>query len=357
MIADITYSELDELSSKLRLVESLEIENPFFPTYKFFKRKLASVNSVQKLRNKLDSWAILLEAHSIPIRNASVLAVGCGCGLECVYLRILGAKEVVGLEADPMFTTGMGRLFESLQVKNEVRPLLQDIHHYEDSERYDVIITVDAVSHMYDYQLYLRQCYRLLNKSGRLLIIDDNNKLNFLRRREVVQIWENWEKKGATYEDQAGVIRRINSYEEDRMEFIREEYPELSPEVSMKLAQRTSGLRRPEIRDAVNEYKRTRQLPRHPYVRGTMAYDSRLDMPKEIQFNPYTFARVMYRWGFRNIVHMPGLIRPSSLSRRLLLRVIRYLRFVAYITYSKGFSISGSKSVEAVQGFAGSINN
>lgn len=343
MIASWAYSELEELSSKLRQVENLEIENPFFPTYKFFKRKLSSVNSVHKLKNKLDSWAILLDAHSISIRNASVLAVGCGCGLECVYLRFLGAREVVGLDADPMFTTGMDRLFESLQVKNEVRPLLQDIHRYEDLDRYDVIITVDAVSHMYDYQLYLRQCYRLLKKSGRLLIVDDNNKLNFFRHREVVQIWENWEKKGATYEDQAGAIRHINSYEEDRFEFIRDENPELSVDVCRVLAQHTSGLRRAEIRNAVGEYKRSRQLPRCKYVRGTMAYDSRLDMPKEIQFNPYTFARVMSRLRFRNVVHMPGLIRPSSVSRRMLLRMMVFFKFIAYITYSKGFSISGSK--------------
>lgn len=337
------HEELKKLSSQIQQIEVLEQENPFFPTYKFFKRKLKTINSIEKLKHKLDSWSTLLGVHLISIKNAKVLAVGCGSGLECVYFRFLGAKEVCGLDVNPMFTTGMHRLFRQLELEETVRPLLMDIHNYNNSDLYDVIITVDAVSHMYDYQLFLKQCYRLLNPSGRLLIVDDNNKLNLMRRKEVFEIWESWEKKGATYEDQQGVERRINSYEEDRFEFIHHEYPELTIETCKSLAQHTSGLRQIEIRKAVEAYRMNHRMPGHIYKRGEMAYDSRLDMPKEIQFNPYMLANIMQKSGYRRVVHAPGLIRATSVSRRLLLYMILFMKFFAYISYSKGFSISGSK--------------
>ncbi|MCK6541626.1 class I SAM-dependent methyltransferase [bacterium] len=300
------------------------------------------MDTESNLNRKLLAWKTILSLHGIDVENKKVLVAGCGAGWECVYMFTLGAKEVVGLEVMEMFVKGMEKMFPILGLPPTVKPILQDIHTYTQDSYYDLILTVDAISHMYDHKLFLSSCFKLLAPNGLLLIIDDNNALNYRRRKEVENIWESWEKKGLDLKSNDGKTKHINSYEEDRYEYISERFPELSKEAKF-LAERTANFNRQQIDNAILNYKKTGIMPNSMYRRGVMAYDSKYDMPKEKQFNPYILAIEMRREKFINTLHLPSLITTDTFVRKAIVKALIILKVFSYFLFSKGFSISGRK--------------
>ncbi|HMV26039.1 MAG TPA: class I SAM-dependent methyltransferase [bacterium] len=339
-----TKISIDDLFERIQLVKKINAEQPLFPSYeKYFDRKINTMSSVSKLNRKLLAWDTILRYHGIDLENKKVLVVGCGAGWECVYMYAMGAKEVVGLEVMEMFVKGMEKMFPILGLHPTVKPILQDIHTYSLDSYYDLILTVDAISHMYDHKLFLSSCFKLLAPNGSLLIIDDNNALNYRRRKEVANIWESWEKYGLDLKSNDGKTMHINSYEQDRYEYIVERFPELSKEAK-SLAERTANFNRQQIDNAILKYKKTGIMPNSVYRRGVMAYDSKYDMPKEKQFNPYTLAHEIRSARFENAIHLPDLITTDTFFRKNVVKMLIVFKPFSYFFVSKGFSVSGRKS-------------
>lgn len=317
---------------------------PYFPSYNFFfKKKCHGIDSRAKLERKLWNWYSILTLHGIEVRDRDVLVAGCGSGVECILLALLGARPITALEVVKEFVEGMTGYLADLQMDLGMEPVHHDFHTLPREPRYDLVLTVDAISHMYNYRTFLETGYHLLRRGGRILILDDNNKLNWARRRELREIWQNWESEGRTMEDGRGGQIRFNSYEEDRLALIQEAFPHIEETMARDLAKRTSGMRWGDLHESVVRFLQEGTKPEKFYVKGTMAYDTKLDMPKELPFNPYALAGEMRHIGFRSVRHYPEIIAMTSAIRRLFVRIVRLGKPWMYLFWSKGFSISGKK--------------
>ncbi len=173
--------------------------------------------------------------------------------------------------------------------------------------------------------------------------MDDNNSLNIKGNTQRSKIWERWEKKGANYTDDEGNEYKAPSYRNDRLDLIQLNYKNLSKKELNTLAANTASMTQEELFKSVEDYLETKFFPEHSYRKGTLAFDTRLNMPKERPFNPYKLAKEMNRVAYRKIRDYPRLLRKTSYFRTLDYYFFIYFKPLTYILISDYFSISGSK--------------
>ena len=103
-------------------------------------------------------------------RGARVLDVGCGLGGTAIYLnKVLGAT-VTGITISPTQV----ELGSTLAKYNgaDVRLLLMDAEAIEIEDRFDIVWSVEAISHLARRRHFLRSIARLLERGGKLVIAD-----------------------------------------------------------------------------------------------------------------------------------------------------------------------------------------
>ena len=239
------------------------------------------------------------------VRDKRVLDAGCGYGLFLVVCGLHGARALHGVDTD---ATPM----RFAQVYGDVLPdsLAERLHvegadvarlPFED-ESFDIVTSVEAISHYLDVDGALEEFARVLGPGGAVIISDGNNGLN---RRYSATIRELW----AAAEDGPG-YREIGGhavgkpYSDRRAEIIRAHAPGLSEADVSRLAAATSGYVRDEVRQATDEYARTgtaphpRRLPNEVPVDPDGATHERL-------FDPFELGRTIAQHGFHD-VHVEG---------------------------------------------------
>ena len=98
-----------------------------------------------------------------PLKNLSVLDIGCGCGLMSEPITRLGGK-VTGIDASEKNIKVAQLHAEKNNLK--INYLNKSPENLDDIEKYDVILNLEIVEHVEDLQLYLKSCSRLLKKNG-----------------------------------------------------------------------------------------------------------------------------------------------------------------------------------------------
>ena len=98
-----------------------------------------------------------------PLKNLSVLDIGCGGGLMSEPITRLGGK-VTGIDASEK-NIKVAKLHAE---KNNltINYLNKSPENLNDKEKYDVILNLEIVEHVEDLQLYLKSFSRLLKKNG-----------------------------------------------------------------------------------------------------------------------------------------------------------------------------------------------
>ncbi len=127
--------------------------------------------------------------HIFDVTNAGgkrVLDVGCGFGLISIHFGVFGSQRVVGTDLDADKIHVFQKLLELLHISN-VEPKLGDILDLEVSERFDVAICNEVISHVRNFELCLERIYRCLEHGGVLYISDCNNSLNLLHKKEMAK--------------------------------------------------------------------------------------------------------------------------------------------------------------------------
>ena len=102
------------------------------------------------------------------LAGREVLDLGCGAGLQAVALAQGGARRVVGIEIAPESTDAGRRLAMEAGVADrvEIRATLDD----DDTARFDLIISQNAMEHFRDPRTVLAQMKRVLAPGGSILI-------------------------------------------------------------------------------------------------------------------------------------------------------------------------------------------
>ena len=111
---------------------------------------------------------------STPLKNISILDIGCGGGLLCEPLKRLGA-EVTGIDASS----------NNIEVaKLHAKEIGLDIEYIHSSpeninleNEFDVILSMEVVEHVSDVNFFIEKCSKLVKKNGIVFISTINKNL------------------------------------------------------------------------------------------------------------------------------------------------------------------------------------
>jgi ubiquinone/menaquinone biosynthesis C-methylase UbiE len=231
-------------------------------------------------------------AHFDP-NGKKVLEVGSGFGLVLVWLASSGAcahgVEIVSWMVDDV-RTYLARLPAEIRNSMTVRQGGASELPYEDSS-FDLVLSVEALSHYLDYQPFLAEAHRVLRQGGKLLVVDGNNGLNPFTRRYCKRIWALHERDMLDQDDPWLFVPK-------RQRIIYESFPEIDASEAHALALRTAGMVREEIYESVHTYLASGKLPQNVYTPGQLSVHPEHEMVMERLFNPFSLAREIRSHGF-----------------------------------------------------------
>lgn len=238
------------------------------------------------------------------IYNASVLDIGCGFGWESLLLSLIGNNKVIANDIKESMTSVVDQRIAAMQevlgTKPNVSSLLGDICKLKLNRGiFDVIYSNEAIEHCHSLEAMFENCYGLLKRGGRLLIINDSNCLNRITVKKNVSMWKlrdsSWEfiekvKKERPVENQG-----IEPYEVMRKKIIKNSNPSLLEGDVERIAKATAGLVRQEIESISRQYNGG-VLPAPPALSWcrnpvTGEYCERL-------LDPYEVLKILKKIGF-----------------------------------------------------------
>lgn len=258
--------------------------------------------------------------------NKRILEVGAGFGWDAAALALIGNNEVVASDILPSMIDGMSDCVDTMKKKGSpipITPMQGDICMLDlPDESFDGIFSTEAIEHVHDLSLMFHNCYRLLKRRCRAVIVNDSNRYNEEARQHS---WEGWTDRDQSWEHIEWLKKEIRPVEHKdarpygvmREDIIRSAAPGLSDDDVTKLRHATAGMIKGEIEDAVAKYQRDRRVPtrdefgwcRNP---ETGEYSERL-------LDPFELKRMLQDTGFN--------VQLRHVYRKMPLRLLNGVQF------------------------------
>lgn len=284
----------------------------------------------------------LFELSQKSIKGKKILDVGCGFGIDGVILSVLGASEVHGIDNKPQWIDTINRYIKELKWEISLKVQSGYASHLPYQDNYfDVLISIEAISHFRDLEKFIPEAYRVLKKDGALIISDGNNGANGMTRHQTYKIWERFE-NGPLSENYYGhPIKK--TFKEMRRELIKKKYPNMGGGEVDLIVENTFGMGKDQLYQACDNYVRNGINPNRPYKRRQPPFNPVADGYIERLIHPKRFARQMRNQGFRVSVysHFGG-----AGSRNILYFLNKVLRFFTPITiyFARSFKMVAVKT-------------
>ena len=142
-------------------------EGKFKPLHKFnpIRIKYIKDNIIQHFN---------IKSKKMPLKNISILDVGCGGGLISVPMKRLGAN-VVGIDAS-LKNINVAKIF-SKEKKLEIKYICSSPEKLKIKKKFDVLLMLEIVEHVDDINLFIKQSSKFLKKNGLMFIATLNKTL------------------------------------------------------------------------------------------------------------------------------------------------------------------------------------
>lgn len=289
---------------------------------------------IRSIRNKLGRFAEGLE-------NKTVLDIGCGFGLTCTTIAALGAKSVHGIDNFQPMADTFRAYAPTLAIGDRLHPAKGPADRLPyDTGQFDIVMTVEALSHIANTKGYMAEAHRVLKPGGVLLIADDNNAANPSVVKRNKEIWEAFE-NGPPTTDIHGHTVRV-PYIRDRERILKEACPSLSEDEVQKLGLNTAYMTRDEILDAARRYLDDRTLPNSRYTPDRCPIQPETGHTMEALLDPYDLKAALDGLGFKakvkpyffgesrgGLIYQANQMLGRLLTEQLLFRYCEGLRVIA----------------------------
>ena len=144
------------------------------PNGKFKPLHLFNPARIKFIKEKLISHFRLNSEDNEPLRNMSILDVGCGGGLLCEPLKRLGAN-VTGIDASKnnieiakIHAKEMGLNINYVNCSPE---------NLKFNKKFNVILNMEVIEHVSDVNLFIQNCSKLNKKNGIMFVATINKNL------------------------------------------------------------------------------------------------------------------------------------------------------------------------------------
>jgi SAM-dependent methyltransferase len=229
-------------------------------------------------------------------QNKIILDAGCGFGIVTLIIRMMGAKEIHGIDLyQPMMET-FNKIIRHLPEIEGVFPKYGDVINtgYK-NDYFDFILSNEAISHYYDIPNFLKEMWRVLKPGGILFISDGNNGANVYRRLQTYRIWDRFENGPSGYVVQHEVG---TPYHAIRAQIIRESFPILGEKEIELIAKGTFGYCKNEIIKAGREFLQNGIEPESTYKFGNPPIDPNTCMYIERIIDPWWLKKELKKSGY-----------------------------------------------------------
>jgi len=239
----------------------------------------------------------LFELAKRPVKGCKILDVGCGFGIDSVIFAADGAESVHGIDVNPDWIDCIHKYMKELKWDLPIYTKPGDASHLDfDDNSFDVVLSVEAISHYHDPDTFLREAHRVLKVGGSLIVSDGNNGANPQVRKKTFEIWDRFE--NGPIADSFHGHRIEQPFVEMRKEIISESFSELPADDIEFLAKNTFGFGDKDILEAVEKYVADGAKPDSPFKPGEPAFNPRKNDYIEQLFDPRELAGRMEKIGF-----------------------------------------------------------
>ena len=142
-------------------------EGKFKPLHKFnpIRIKYIKDNIIQHFN---------IKSKKMPLKNISILDIGCGGGLISVPMKRLGAN-VIGIDAS-LKNINVAKIF-SKEKNLEIKYICSSPEKLKIKKKFDVLLMLEIVEHVDDINLFIKQSSKFLKKNGLMFIATLNKTL------------------------------------------------------------------------------------------------------------------------------------------------------------------------------------
>ena len=144
------------------------------PSGKFKPLHLFNPARITFIKDKLISHFKLDQKSHEPLKNLNILDIGCGGGLLCEPLNRLGAK-ISGIDASA--NNIKAAKLHAKEMNLNINYIHSSPENFKLNKKFDVILNMEIVEHVYDLNLFIKNCSYLIEKNGIMFVATINKNL------------------------------------------------------------------------------------------------------------------------------------------------------------------------------------
>ncbi len=128
----------------------------------------------------IKEWENFLKIK-IPVKDKTVLEIGCGGGWYLAQMLDLGAKKVIGIEIEESIIEKSEEVFKRLELQNyEFHMIDENFFNFLPSRSVDMVIEITVFQHILEEITlrYMKETSKILKKDGMMLsqfLLNDSN--------------------------------------------------------------------------------------------------------------------------------------------------------------------------------------
>jgi 2-polyprenyl-6-hydroxyphenyl methylase / 3-demethylubiquinone-9 3-methyltransferase len=144
------------------------------PNGKFKPLHLFNPTRIKYIKEKLSSHFNLDPKSPQPLKNISILDIGCGGGLLCEPLKRLGAT-ITGIDASKK-NIEIAKL-HAKEMDLNINYIFGATESLKFKKKFDVILNMEIVEHVSNVEIFIENCSKLIEGNGMMFVATINKNL------------------------------------------------------------------------------------------------------------------------------------------------------------------------------------